>query len=169
MSKLLNLSRKRFGRLLVKSENGRDKQGRKLWLCKCDCGNFITVASRHLVNGKTQSCGCLQKELTSQRFKTHGLTKDNKKLNSIWHAMKSRCENPSIKEFNRYGGRGIKVCDEWRNDFKKFYDWAILNGYREGLSIDRINNDGNYEPSNCQWISRSENAKKAWTDRKILG
>ena len=89
---------------------------------------------------------------------THGKT--NTKLHGVWNTMKNRCSNPNVKSFKDYGGRGIKVCEEWRNDFSSFYEWAIKNGYLEGLEIDRINNDGHYEPNNCQWTTRAKNINK---------
>lgn len=164
----LNLAGKQFGRLKVIQEFGRDKQGRCDWLCKCECGNEVVVHSRHLVNGKTISCGCLQKELVSKRFSKHGLTKEYKNLINIWSSMNRRCSNSADNAYKNYGGRGIKVCNEWKNSVESFCDWAIHNGYQRGLSIDRIDVNGNYEPSNCQWITRSENSKKALQDRKDL-
>ena len=156
MGKLINLTGKRFGRLLVigKSES---KNGMATWLCKCDCGNEKVVCGNELRKGKANSCGCLRKELAYKMLIQHG--KANTRLYKVWKAMKARCNNPNNKRYSSYGGRGIKVCDEWQNSFQAFYDWAIANGYREGLSIDRVNNDGNYEPTNCRWATASEQQK----------
>lgn len=118
--------------------------------CKCDCGKEILVQKACLKNNHVQSCGCLN---------TENHTKHNGKgtrLYRIWAGMKNRCNNPKSEVYNRYGGRGICVCDEWLKDFKNFAEWAKCNGYNDTLTIDRINVNGNYEPCNCRWISRQE-------------
>ena len=117
--------------------------------------------------GLTKSCGCLNSELARQRAKTHGLS--NERIYKTWQNMIYRCENKNYIEFARYGGRGITVCDQWRNDFMAFHNWAMSNGYQDDLTIDRIDVNGSYEPSNCQWLTRSENVKKAWKDKKDFG
>ena len=152
----------RFGRLIVVSRAESVKRNSR-WLCRCDCGNEIVVYGCHLRSGATKSCGCLNNELVSDRFKTHGKTKT--RLFRTWQNMRKRCENPKLKSYKNYGGKGVKVCEEWK-DFVSFCDWAVANGYRDNLTIDRINPNGNYEPSNCQWLTRSENSKKSWRDRK---
>jgi hypothetical protein len=153
MPKPLNLEGMRFGRLLVISRDGT-RNGYSTWLCKCDCGNEKVIIGKYLKNGKTQSCGCIHKEQLARRSKTHGMS--GKRLYRIWHDMKNRCEYAKDKKFSYYGGRGIKVCNEWSSDFKTFMEWSLENGYKENLTIDRINNDGNYEPSNCRWITMKE-------------
>lgn len=90
------------------------------------------------------------------------------RIYDTWLGMKARCNNPKSKDYKYYGGKGIAVCKEWRDDFIVFYNWAMSNGYKEGLTLDRINHDGNYEPANCQWITRSENAKKVFKDNPAL-
>lgn len=162
------LESQRFGRLLVVSKCGNNKHGDILWKCVCDCGNETTTTSKYLVSGTTRSCGCLRKDVArnspnisarngseNHKFK-HGCSRS--KLYHIWNAMNARCNNKNCKSYSYYGIRGITVCDEWRDSFESFRDWAMANGYREGLSIDRIDNDGNYEPSNCRWVTMKEQA-----------
>lgn len=160
MSKLIDLTGQKFGRLTV-IKRVEKPQGLKkketYWLCLCDCGKETTVIAYSLKSGRIKSCGCYHKE----KCKTHN--KSNNKLYWIRSSIIQRCFNSNDHNFYRYGGRGITICDEWRNNFEAFYDWAISNGYREGLSIDRINNDGNYEPSNCRWVTQkvqSNNTRK---------
>lgn len=156
MSKIIDLKGQKFNRLLV-IEPTRLKNGKFAWKCVCDCGNTIVTQGAHLKSGKTKSCGCYKNESFIHRNTIHGLSRT--KLNSVLYGIKSRCENPNNIGYKNYGGRGISVCDEWKgnNGLLNFYNWAINNGYKEGLQIDRINNDGNYEPSNCRWITPREN------------
>lgn len=150
---LQDLTGMRFGRLTVISRAENDKNGSPRWNCLCDCGNSIISYGSSLRYGDAKSCGCLARELTKERNTTHGLSKS--KLHRVWANMKDRCENEFSKPFPHYGGRGIKVCEKW-HDFMSFYEWAMSNGYTDGLSIDRINVDGDYEPSNCRWATQKE-------------
>lgn len=150
MPKKQNLIGKKFTRWTVVKEVKVGKNATR-WLCKCDCGNYGVHKTGDLNSGNTKSCGCLQRDRSSESSKTHGLR--NTKLYGIWNTMKFRCYNKNSSRYNNYGGRGITICDEWKNNFISFYNWAMSNGYKEGLSIDRINNDGNYEPSNCRWTN----------------
>ena len=152
-----NLLGKKFGRLTVVKEDGRFRQ-MVCWDCICDCGNHINVPSYYLTSGQTKSCGCLQKERTSQANTLHGDCKRNNRssLYGRYKHMLWRCENPNSKDYKNYGGRGIKVCDEWKNDYQKFKKWALENGYEEHLTIDRIDVNGDYEPINCRWITLQE-------------
>lgn len=154
MSKRLDLAGQKFGRLTV-LEFAYVKNRNSYWKCICDCGNIYTVEGQHLKNGHTKSCGCIR----------HG--KSNTRLHKIWTGMKDRCYNKNCKDYSRYGGRGILICDEWRNDFMKFYTWAIANGYSDELSIDRIDVDGNYEPSNCRWATLAKQNRNMRTNIKI--
>lgn len=150
MGKLIDLTGKRFGRLIVIKKIGRVGHD-TAWECKCDCGNLHNARSGDLKCGNVSSCGCLRKEVAKNKQYKHGLS--DKKLYYVWKSMIRRCYNTKESHYSSYGGRGIKVCDAWKSDCKPFYEWALSSGYAEGLSIDRINVDGNYEPSNCQWIS----------------
>lgn len=154
MSKINNLTGKKFGRLKVLEYYGNSKNCKALWLCQCECGNTKIILGNSLTSKATVSCGCYNKEKARERRTKHNLSYS--RLYKIWCGMKTRCYNKNFVYYCNYGGRGITICDEWLNDFETFYKWAISNGYEEGLTIDRINNDGNYEPINCRWISRKE-------------
>lgn len=156
----IDLKGQRFGRLVVIEE--AERTGRKTyWLCKCDCGSFVKVPTASLNNGHTKSCGCLQRS----KVTIHG--KKNTKLYKVWNSMKGRCFNTNHRAYKNYGGRGITVCDEWKDDFLCFYNWSMANGYQEGLSIDRENNDGNYEPSNCRWTTSKVQRNNSRQNRYI--
>ena len=146
-----NLSGKRFGKLRVTDIYER-RGYYTYWLCKCDCGNEKYVCSSNLKNGSTQSCGC------SRFRKKHGESTLDKRtrLYNIWGNMIARCYAQNASGFERYGGVGITVCDEWRNSYEAFATWAREHGYSEDLTLDRINGKGNYEPSNCRWVTRVE-------------
>jgi len=143
MSRFVDLSGKPFTNLVAISPEGKTKSGSYRWLCQCDCGKTTIVPSGNLVNGHTLSCGC--------RRKPHGYF--GTLIYGVWNGMKKRCADPDNP---RYGGRGIKVCEEWQ-EFKPFLDWAMKNGYKKGFGIDRRNNDGDYEPGNCRFVTTVKN------------
>lgn len=144
---------KTFGRLTVLSEcKQRNKHGKIVYKCECECGNIVYAHGHLLRNGGVKSCGCLLKENMSKGRVTHG--KSYTRLYHILKGMKDRCYRTNYKYYKHYGGRGIRVCNEWLDDFMNFYNWAMNNGYRDNLSIDRIDNDENYSPDNCRWVDQ---------------
>lgn len=167
MPVLIDLTGQRFGRLVVESSERVKKNGKShvYWICQCDCGNRTKVKAIYLTRGETASCGCLSKEILTNRNKSHGLS-DTRQY-SIWKDMIKRCENPNHAAHRYYFDKGIKVCDEWRNDFRNFYDWSISAGYQEDLTIDRIDTNGNYEPSNCRWVSMKRQGNNKTNNRII--
>lgn len=158
----------RYGRLLVLSRAENIGQF-TAWLCRCDCGAEKVVMAGHLQQGRIVSCGCWKDENSKLRATRHG--KWGSKLHKIWLSMRQRCNNSKCKDYINYGSRGIRVCTGW-NDFATFENWAFTNGYTEGLSIERKNNDGDYCPENCTWIPRSEqqkNTRRTLNNRVPIG
>lgn len=148
-----------FGKLTVISREPNSISRHRRWLCRCECGNTKIIREDSLLTGSTRSCGCLHRESIKQGRDNHSYIhgESDSRLHRIWNGMLQRCENPKRAKYPSYGGRGIKVCEEWHT-YTMFRDWALSNGYADNLSIDRINNDGNYEPSNCRWATPIEQA-----------
>lgn len=145
----------KFGRLTVISYIGMSKNSMKMWKCKCDCGKIVEVRQGNLKNGHTKSCGCLQQEVRVTSNTTHGHTSNHKnsKTFNAWVNMKKRCFDKNNKSYHNYGGRGITVCDRWMK-FENFLE--DMGCPSSELTLDRINTDGNYEPSNCRWATQKE-------------
>lgn len=153
---IINIGDK-FNKLTVLEKTNQRINRSIIYKCQCDCGNITYVKSTNLIKGYIKSCGCLQRKMASKCNKTHGLS--HTKLFYVWQDMIKRCFKENHHAYKYYGGRGITVCNEWKNDFMSFYNWAINNGYEEGLTIDRIDVNGNYEPNNCRWVTMKVQCK----------
>ncbi|MFA1509905.1 hypothetical protein ACDN41_11815 [Priestia aryabhattai] len=156
----------RYGRLTVNSFDGyvkvsvKEVKRRSVYKCECDCGESVTVKRNSLVTGHTKSCGCLEKGKEKHGLRSHPLY-------STWLNMKDRCYNPNNSHYQYYGERGIHLCDEWKDDFKSFYDWSIDNGWRKGLSIERKDFNLSYHPDNCCWITLDQQSRNKSSNIKI--
>lgn len=160
MSKPLNIQGKRFGKLTaIRWTGNRNKDGKYLWLCKCDCGNERIVPASFLVANQVMSCKSCRKTTiieTNHKRKGTRLKTPKERLYRIWRNMNYRCISPHAVNYKYYGGKGVSVCEEWRHNYKAFQEWALLNGYNDSLQIDRIDFNGNYSPQNCRWVTISE-------------
>ena len=168
MAELKNYDGMRFNYYVVIKRSHKGKDGKWLFLCKCDCGKEFFVPAGSLSYRK--SCGCMRYKLVGQAHIKHGHVYE--KLNYIWRCMKQRCKNPNNKTYPYYGGRGIKVCPEWDESYAAFREWAYANGYfdttnRSACTLDRIDPDGNYEPSNCRWVDMQEQSNNRRNNRYI--
>ena len=155
MGKKRDLTGFRSGRLVAICEAGKNKHGKILWKCKCDCGKEITTIGSDLYRGHTTSCGCSR---STHKMRDH-------RLYSIWSSMKNRCSCKNNTQYEYYGGIGISVCDEWMK-FEPFFDWAMNNGYKDDLTLDRINPNKNYQPSNCRWADKATQARNTKLDKR---
>ncbi|MDA3833729.1 MAG: hypothetical protein PF495_10050 [Spirochaetales bacterium] len=170
MGKLIDLTNKRYGRLLViKRVDIKPRKGRSKttgWLCVCDCKKEKSLSTHSLTSGAVRSCGCYRRDNATKLATTHG--NSGHKLNSIWRGMKNRCYNKNYHGYHRYGLRGIEVCEEWLKSYKVFHGWAILNNYEEGKELDRINNDGGYSPNTCRFVNRTENIRNSTASKLTI-
>lgn len=168
MKKLKNdLTGKTFSRLFVIGVAETNTR-RTYYYCKCECGKLKTVRSDSLIDGTVRSCGCMKREqnlINIEHAHTH--KQSGTRLYEIWQGMRARCYRSTDTRYHRYGGRGITMCDEWKNDFIAFYNWSNANGYSDLLSIDRVDNDGKYEPSNCKWSTMEEQCNNRETNIRI--
>ena len=161
MPKIVDLGGQRFGKLLVMCSVGSDKRGNRLWECRCDCGGATKVTTSNLRRGHSRSCGCGKGKNPNPKTK-HG--KHDSPIYDIWTAMKQRCLNPNCDAYRNYGGRGITLCKSW-HQFENFY--ADMGDPPNGLTLDRIDNDGNYEVNNCRWVSRKRQQRNMRTSVKV--
>ena len=164
MPKMIDLTNRVFGKLTVL--NVFERRNKYIyWLCSCECGKQKYIRSDHIRNKKIKSCGCFEEESRKNgNNRSHNLSKT--RLFKIHQGMKKRCYNEKCKAYKNYGGRGISICSEWLNDFVSFYNWALTHGYADNLSIDRIDVNGNYEPSNCRWVDAKTQANNRRNNKK---
>ena len=163
------LSNTRQGSIIIHNIIRTEPRKGKIWKCECDCGNVFEAATSSISNAKITQCPeCgrkTNKEKSVKQLTTHGKSKT--KLYGVWHSMISRCGIKTDTNYKFYGGRGISVCKSWKNDFVKFYEWAISNGYKEGLTIERKDNNKDYSENNCKWATMQEQANNKRTTRLI--
>jgi hypothetical protein len=150
---------KRQGQIVVLSHFKKGKNNSNYFRCQCDCGRIAEIRVDHFFNDKQTTCGTFHKKYENSVI--------GNKIYNTWNRMINRCYNPKSHKYYRYGKRGISVCKDWLNNYDNFYIWCINNGYKEGLSLDRINNDGNYEPSNCRWTTRKQQQRNMCRNRII--
>jgi len=163
----LGIAGEKFNKLTVLNKTNEKANKTYLWLCECECGNLTKVKKWNITSGNTRSCGCLKVESikkVGQQNISHGMRYT--KIYKIWESMKRRCNNEKAERYASYGGRGITYCEEWEK-FDGFYEWVKESGYKEGLSIDRIDVDGNYEPSNCRWVTLEQQSFNKTNSRKV--
>jgi len=164
----IDLTGKRFNRLKVKSFHHQNDKYKLYWECDCDCGNKKVIEGSAMKSGLTESCGCLNIELSTQRINEHRTKhgfSNKERLYETWKNMKRRCYDKNNKRYENYGGKGVIVCSEWLSDYLNFREWALSNGYESNLTIDRMNVNGNYEPKNCRWATAKQQANNQTRNR----
>lgn len=159
-----DLTGKKFEMLTV-IERAGDEYKRGYWKCRCDCGNEKIVNGHHLRHGRIKSCGCYARKVSAVTNSKHGMS--TTRMYHIWLGMKRRCNAETCTAYERYGGRGITVCNEWENDFEAFHKWSIENGYSDDLTIDRIDNNKGYAPDNCRWVDYKKQANNKRTNHNV--
>jgi len=162
-----DLSGRRFGNYTVIEYSHKDKLGKIYWLCECECGIKKSVCGSKLKSGHTKSCGCYNRKRASIAKTIHNDNRKGKRkrLYVIWFNIKQRCCNPKATSYPRYGKKGIAVCEEWKNNYLNFKSWALSNGYKDDLTIDRIDSKGNYEPLNCRWVTCKDQSRNTSRNR----
>ena len=163
MIRAIDLTGHTYGRLTVIHRADNDKHGLTRWVCRCECGNEVIVSSSHLRKGNTKSCGCLNKDIITK----HGLWSSERDLYNLFRSMYNRCYNTKQENYERYGGRGVRICEEWLKDPRKFVIWAKANGFKKGLQIDRTDYKGNYSPDNCRFVTAVENCRNRCNTVKL--
>lgn len=166
--KIEGLTGQKFGKMTVLGRDTDRQSKRTYWMCQCECGKIKSCRADSLKQGAIVSCGCKKKAQDKINLvKHHSHKQSGTRLYYSWQDMKKRCYNEGNSRYANYGGRGIKVCDEWKNDFTAFYQWAINNGYTETMTLDRINVDGDYEPNNCRWADVKTQCNNRTSNIKI--
>ena len=163
MGKFIDLTGRRFGRLVALERAANTASGNRRWLCQCDCGQTVIIGAADLRSGHSKSCGCLRRELSTR----HGLARD--RIHRIWRCMIRRCFDSKHGNFHNYGGRGITVCEEWRHSFEAFARWAFDTGYNESLTLERIDTNKPYSPKNCCWATMKEQQRNRRNNRLVKG
>lgn len=164
MGRFIDLTGKTFGRLTVIERAESDRNGLTQWRCRCSCGSVIVTRSQDLRRGASKSCGCRTREVTADRNLRHGMA--GTRPYRIWKNMKTRCFNPRSKSYSNYGGRGITVCEKWANSFEAFWE-DMGPTYKDGLELDRIDPNGNYEPGNCRWVDKKTQNRNTRANRVV--